>query len=246
MVSLAALIVLAASAVTRAEVVATRDAIINFDSKIFPRVLPRSGSAPVAIKIEGHVKEKKGREPSALTKIELAIHKAANVFRSGRPICEIPDIDPASPAKARAACPGAQIGYGRIRAKSQFPGQKPFFFNGRVTAFNGRLEDGKPGILFHVFNAQPRTSFVFPFVMSRGSGRYGTVLTANTRINRWSRVTDFTLLLDGGDRKGYLSASCPAPEGLNLGISPFVRATLSFDDGEKSHITVVSSCKVAD
>lgn len=247
---LAALLVFGVSAGSRAEVTATHDAIITFNSRISPRILPRSGSAPVAIHIEGHVKKRKGRRAASLTKIEIAIHKAATLVSKGLPTCDIAEIDPASSAEALAKCPHAQIGHGRIRAESTFPGQPNASFDGRVLLFNGRLEDGRPAILIHVFNASPPSSFVVPFTISKRRGLYGTVLTARVRINRWSRVTDFNLVLNrsfrsAGHRHSYLNASCPVPKGFSVGFSPFVRATLSFSNGARAHITVVSSCEAA-
>lgn len=241
---------LAVSVGTRADVTATHDAFITFDSKIFPRILPRFRSIPVTIRIDGHVKARSGREPAPLTKIELAINRAASLFRRGLPICDISSIDPSSSAEALAACSGSQIGYGRIKAESKFPGQPHFFFNGRAALFNGRLQDGRPAILIHVFNAKPPSSFIFPFVISKRHGLYGTVLTADARISRWSRITEFKLVLNRtyryrGRRRSYLSASCPAPKGFSVGISPFVQATLRFGDGTKSEIAMVSSCRVA-
>src|SRR5204863_8991627 len=129
---------------TRAEVTATHDTIITFNSKIFPRVLPRHGRAPVRIQIEGHIKARKSREPPALATMELAVHEAADLFRRGLPVCDVALIDPASTAGALAACPGSKIGHGRIRAQSTFSGTHNFYFNGNVVLFNGRLENGRP------------------------------------------------------------------------------------------------------
>lgn len=245
-----ALLGLFASVGSRAEVTATHDTFIVFNSKVSPNVLPRSGSAPVAIRIEGHVKARGKREPAPLAKIELAIHRAATLSRQGLPVCDVASIDPASSAEALAACGDARVGYGRIRAESRFPGQPHLPFNGRALLFNGRLEDGSPAILIHVFNAKPPSSFVFPFAISRQTGRYGTVLTAEVRLGRWSRITDFRLILNrtfrhAGRPRSYLNASCPAPAGFSIGISPFVRATLGFGDGTASEIAIVSSCRVA-
>jgi hypothetical protein len=242
-------VALTASVATQAEVTATHDAIISFNSKIFPRVLPRHGSTPVSIQIDGHVKARSVREPAAMTKIELAIHHAARLLPADLPVCDLASIDPATPAKAMAVCGSARIGYGRIRAQSKFPGSH-FFYDGRALLFNGRLPSGRRAILIHVFNARPPSSFVFPFAISHRSGRYGTVLSADVHLGRWSQITDFKLVLGrsfrhGGSREGFLNASCPAPKGFSIGISPFVRATLSFADGTKSQISVVSSCKVA-
>lgn len=238
------------TAVACAEVTATHDAIITFDSRIFPRVLPRHHAAPVRIQIKGHIKARKNREPAALTKLELAIHQAANIFHRGLPVCDEARIDPASNAQALEECPGSQIGYGRIQAQSTLPGTKHFFFNGRAILLNGRLENGRPAILLHVFSPRPPTSIVFPLTISHRAGRYGTLLTAHVRVGRWSRITYFKLVLSRnyrfhGKKRSFLSASCPAPKGLSVGIAPFVLATLSFADDTQSKIAVVSSCKVA-
>ncbi len=237
------------AAVTRAEVTATHKAIISFDTKIFPRVLPRHGAAPVQIQLEGHVKARPGREPAALTSIQLAIHRAGSVDLRGLPVCDARLIDPASTARALEVCGDARIGHGRIRAQTNFPGSRHFYFNGHVTIFNGRLENGRPAILLHVFNATPPTSLVFPLAISHRKGLYRTLLTAHLRLGHWSQITDFKLILDRtyryrGARRSYLTASCPAPKGFAVGISPFVVATLSFADGTEKHLGVVSSCRV--
>ncbi len=235
---------------TRAEVTSTHDTIIRFDSRIFPRVLPRAHEAPVSIHIDGRLRSRGHSEPAALTKLELDIHRAARVLRRGLPVCPIGRIDPASTAKALAACPGSRIGYGRIEAESKFPGERHFVFNGRATLFNGELRGGRPAILIHVFNRVPPSSFVFPFTISHGHGIYGTALTAHFRLGRWSRITAFRLVLgrtfrQGGADRSFLSASCPAPRGFSVGISPFVRATLTFADRTSTRIAVVGSCRVA-
>lgn len=241
---------LAAGAIARAEVTATHDTVISFNSRVFPHALPRTESAPVGIRIEGHLKTRSKREPAPLTAIELGIQRAGQLSQNGLPVCDASRIDPASTAKALAACPGAQIGHGHIRAQSTFPGQPHFDVNGRVTIFNSRLADGRPAILIHVFNPRPPTSFVFPLTISHPPGRYGTLLSANVKLNRWSRITDFDLVLHRvfnyhGKRRSLLSASCPAPKGFSVGVSPFVRATLRFGDGTRRDMKVIGSCKVA-
>jgi hypothetical protein len=243
-------VALLAAAVSRAEVAVTHSTLIKFDSHVFPRVLPRHGSAPIGIRIEGHLKSRRKGEPAPLTKLELAINRAGHVSQRGLPVCDLAAIDPASTAQALAACGGARIGYGRIRALASFPGTRRFYFNGRATIFNGRLEDGRPAILLHVFNRTPPASFVFPFRVSHRRGRYGTVLATHVKIGQWSRVTDFKLVLKRtyryrGEAKSYLTAGCPAPKGLAIGISPFVVATLGFADGTHKDIPVVSSCRVS-
>lgn len=248
--ALPALALVLFAAAVGAEVTATHKAIISFDTKIFPRVLPRNGAAPVQIQLEGHVKARPGREPAALNSIQLAIHRAGSVDLRGLPVCDAGQIDPASTARALEVCGDARIGHGRIRAQTNFPGSRHFYFNGRVTIFNGRLENGRPAILLHVYNATPPTSFVFPLAITHRKGRYRTLLTAHLKIGHWSRITDFKLVLDRtyryhGARRSYLNAGCPAPKGFAVGISPFVIATLGFADGTAKHLAVVSSCRVS-
>jgi hypothetical protein len=243
-------IALALSTGTRAEVTATHDTVISFDSKVFPKVLPRSGTAPVGIRIEGHLKARSKREPAPLTKLELAIERAGQLSARGLPVCDIARIDPASSAQALELCGDAQIGHGRVKARLTFPGQPHLAINARVIVFNGRLQDGSRAILLHAFNAVPPVSYVFPLRIAHRPGRYGTALTANVSLNRWSRITDFRLVLFRtyrykGKERSLLSAGCPAPEGFTVGVSRFVQATLYFGDGKKSRIPVVGSCKVA-
>jgi hypothetical protein len=237
-------------AATRADVTATHDTVIRFNSQILPRALPRSTLAPVGIRIEGHVQARKNREPAALNRIQLAINRAAHLDRAGLPVCDLSSIDPANSVAAMAACGDARVGYGRVRAESRFSNGKRYFFDGRTLLFNGRLANGRPAILIHVFNSRPPSSFVFPFTISHRKGRYATLLTANVKISRWSRITDFKFVLDRryrykGRQRSFFSASCPAPAGFSVGISPFVRATLSFGDGAESSVSVLGSCKVA-
>jgi len=234
---------------SEAEVVATPSATIFFDSKIVPRTLPRSKEAPVAIQIEGRVRPRKNLKAPAMTEIQLAVHRAAKFSSQGLPQCNEADIEPASSKEALEACGKALVGHGLIRARTSFPGHAHFLFNGHALLFNGRLPDGRRAILIHVFNPQPPASFVFPFVLSRHRGTYGTLLTAHLHLGRWSRITGFKLVLkrsftEGGRRRSFLNASCPAPSGFQLGIAPFVRATLRFENGTKAEATVVSTCHV--
>jgi hypothetical protein len=247
---LVALTVVGAGTFAEAEVTATHDAVISFDSAISPRVLPRSSLVPVAVRVSGKVKRRKGRsEPASLSTLDFAITRSAVIHSHGLPVCTVAEIDPARPGQALEVCGRARIGYGRILARSVVPGQPHFLFNGRVLLFNGRLK-GRPAILVYAFNRYPPSSFVFPFTITKQRGRYGTVMRATVNVGRWSRIVSFKLVLkrtfqDGGRRWGYLNASCPAPPGLNVGVAPIARARLGFGDGTLRDLTVLSACRVA-
>lgn len=243
-------VALALSSGGQAEVVATHDTVISFSSRVFPKKLPRSGIAPVGIEIKGHLKSRTKKEPAPLTGLELAIDRAGKLSTRGLPVCDVSRIDPASSARALKLCGRAQIGHGRIKAQSTFPGQPHRSLNARVLVFNGRLEDGSRAIVLHAFNANPPVSYVFPLRIAHRPGRYGTVLVANVKLGRWSRITAFHIVLFRtyrykGKKRSLLSAGCPAPKGFTVGIARFVQATLFFGDGKRSLIPVVGSCKVA-
>jgi hypothetical protein len=247
---LVAVTAIGAGGFAEAEVTATHDAVISFNSEISPRVLPRSTLVPVEVRVSGRVKRRKGRkEPASLSTLDFEITRSAVVHSHGLPVCTVPDIDPARPGQALEACGRARVGYGRIVARSVVPGQPHFLFDGRVLLFNGRLH-GRPAILVYAFNRYPPSSFVFPFTIARQRGRYGTVMRAKVDVGRWSRVVSFELVLrrtfrDQGRRWGYLNASCPAPTGLNVGVAPIARARLGFGDGTQRDLTVLGACRVA-
>ena len=52
------------------------------------------------------------------------------------------------------------------------------------------------------------------------------------------------LLTDHGRERSYLSAACAAPDGFTIGVFPFVRVGMTFEDGRKLASTLIRTCRV--
>ncbi len=114
-------------------------------------------------------------------------------------------------------------------------GQAPFPSNGKVYAFNSRLQ-GKPAILVHVYGTQPApASYTLPFVISQAKGTFSNVLTASlpavTSDSGYITGLEMTLgksFSYEGKQRSYLSAGCPAPKGFPGAAFPFAKASFGF------------------
>ncbi len=208
---------------------------VSFLGKLSPNTLPRHGAAALSVTIGGRVKTTDGSTPPQLRGIELAINRHGRIDYRGLPLCRLEDIQPSSSRKALQACGSAKVGEGRFFADVAIPGQAPFPSRGRLIAFNG-VEDGRHVIFAHVYGTDPLpTSYTVPFAIGRAKGTFATTLTASLpRVTGEAGfITGMTLQLGRsfrfrGERRSYLTASCPAPEGFNVAPFGFVRASFSF------------------
>lgn len=106
-------------------------------------------------------------------------------------------------------------------------------------------------VLAHVYGTDPiPTSFILPFMISRAKGAYGTTLSASLPNvgGKWGYVTGLSLNLGRsfsfhGKRRSYLSAGCPAPNGVLIVSFPFARASFGFAGGQNITSVLVRSCK---
>jgi hypothetical protein len=246
--TLALILVVAVPA--RAEVAREDGVIVSFGGAVRPRLLPRLGTAPVAVTVSGRVRSAERGLPPSLRRISLEINRNGVLDNRGLPLCRARQIQPASTAQALSACRAAKVGGGTVRGLVAIPGQPPFGFDGRVVAFNARGDQGQPEILAHLFTKSPLAlTFVLTFAVERISGTYGTRLVAVVpkRTRRITHLTSFSLRLrriyeSGGGRHSYLSAGCPAPEGFPGVTFPLVRASYSFDGGTQLSSVLVRTC----
>ncbi|MDX6625307.1 MAG: hypothetical protein QOE56_296 [Solirubrobacterales bacterium] len=246
--TLALILVLAVPA--SAEVAREDGVIVSFGGAVNPRLLPRVGTAPVAVTVAGRVRTADHRLPPSLRRISLEINRNGVLDNRGLPICRARQIQPSSSLQALRACGPAKVGGGTVSGLVVIPGQPPFGFDGRVVAFNARGDHGQPEILAHLFTKSPLAlTFVLTFAVDRIAGTYGTRLVALVpkRTRRITHVTSFTLHLRriyefGGRRHSYLSAGCPAPEGFPGATFPLVRASYSFDGGTQLSSVLVRTC----
>jgi hypothetical protein len=242
---------LLAVSLAHAELIERGNLVVKFAGGIAPTKLPREANAPISVRVDGTVRTLSGERPPALRFISIAINRGGKIDTRGLPLCQRSQIEAASSAQALAACGGALVGEGRYLAGVTFPEQDSFPLSGKVLAFNARI-DGQRAILAHVYGGNPfPNSRIFVFHIRKGSGTFGTILTAAlpASINRFGFLKRIVLNLRRdyvfrGHKHSYLSASCGAPQGANIGIFPFVRVGMTFADGRKRASTLIRTCTV--
>jgi hypothetical protein len=245
-----ALALLPAAATSRAETVRQGELIVSFGGSISPRTLPRTGTAPVGVAVSGHVRSDTRGPPASLRRIALEVNRAGVLDRRGLPVCQLAQILPTSTAAALAACGPARVGGGHVKGLIVLPEQPAASFQGTVVAFNGRLPNGRPAILAHLYTVRPAPiTFVLAFAIEPGRGQFGTRLVATVPpdTRRTAHITSFTLDLRreftvDGVRHSYLSAGCPAPAGFPGATFPLVRAAYSFVGGKTLSSTLTRTC----
>jgi hypothetical protein len=223
--------------------VAQKDGVrVSVAGKMSPTRLPRTGDAPIAVSVAGHIT---ATVPGALPKLEaisIAINSHGHLKTKGIPLCRLGHISPSTTQEALLACRSSLIGEGHFSANVKIPEQSPFPSDGKVLAFNGRLR-GKPAIFAHIYGTEPvPTSYVLPFLIKPAHGTYGTVLEASLPhvTGEWGYVTGVSLNL----QRRFLAAACPAPAGFPGAVFPLMRTSFGFAGGIKLTSTLNRSCKV--
>ena len=238
----------------RAETVRQGSLQVSFGGSVAPQLLPRRGSTPISVGIDGHVRALAGGPPPSLRRIAIEVNRLGVLERRGLPACPLARLRASSTASALAACGDARVGEGRVGGFLVLPEQTPASFGGRVVAFNGELPDGRPAILAHLYTSRPAPlTFVLAFSLGRAQGTFGTrlVATVPARTRKTAHITSFYLRLHrvyevDGERRSYLSAGCPAPEGFPSVTFPLVRAAYGFVGEQTVSDTLVRSCRAAD
>ena len=227
------------AALAHAELVERGNLFVKFQGGIAPTNLPRDTNAPISVNVDGTVRVLSGDRPPALRFISIAINRGGRIETKGLPVCRRSEIEAGTSASAMAACGDALVGTGRYAAGVDFPEQSTFPLQGRLLAFN-TVVDGERAILAHVYGRKP-----FP------NSRIFVFLTAALpkSINRNGYLKRIVLNLRReyvykGRKHSYLSAACAAPEGLTVGVFPFVKVGMTFADGRKLASTLIRTCTV--
>jgi hypothetical protein len=181
-------------------------------------------------------------------RLELAWRGVLNT--RGLPVCPRSRLISADIRTAIERCGRSLVGRGGLFARLFVPNQLPFDVRARIAAFNGRTEVGRRAVLVHAYSVRPPTAFTIPFTVHRRSGSFSTALVALIRrsVGPWPRVANFWIRVSRrftyhGERRSYLSASCPIPKRFTAGFLSFARATYSFADGREVTTESVRSCR---
>ena len=223
--------------------------IIRLDGGLSPLKLPRDRPAPVAVHLEGGLKTDGGTLLPRVTRIELGLPAKGVVSTRGLPVCPQRRLRDAKPPEALAACRGALVGRGRLKAQVRVPNQEPFEIDARLLAFNGRFDGGR-AVLLHGYAADPPTVVVLPFQLRQGSGRFGLALVAKLppALGPWPRLATFEMTLSRryvyrGRARSYLSASCPIPKRQTAGFFSFAHADMTLAGGRQIGVGITRGCR---
>ncbi|HEX5712284.1 MAG TPA: hypothetical protein VFX85_03105 [Solirubrobacterales bacterium] len=246
-----ALLIVAAAGAT---VIQQGNLRVTVRAQVAPNKLPRTGTAPIAVFIAGHVGSVDGKVPPQLREMTIKVNRHGLLQSKGLPTCSRPEIQPGSTEHALDNCADALIGSGRFWASVIFPDQAPYKTTGRLLVFNGKV--GKRAVLFaHIYTTQPfGSSFVLTFAIKRTTGgTYGTELSTALpkALGNWGFVDRIKLTLRRkydyrGQKLSYFNAGCPAPKGTKTASYPLALATLSFAGNQEISATVQKSCVVAE
>jgi hypothetical protein len=224
--------------------------IVN--GRLSPHVLPRRGTAPVAVSVAGRIATTDGSTPPQLQTLRIEINRHGQLDYAGLPVCPYERIQPASSARALAACRSSLVGQGHFQASVTIAGQEPYAATGRLLVFNGRLH-GHSALLGQIYAPRPfANSFVIVFAVHHlAHGSFGTALVATlpSALGGWGHVTGIEMKLGRrffahGASHSYISAGCPAPSGFTGASFPLARASFGFAGGLRLAPTLVRSCAV--
>jgi hypothetical protein len=222
---------------------------VSFNGKLAPKRLPRHGSAPVGIAIDARISATGKGSPPQLRRISIAINRNGHFVSKGLAACQVDQIQPSTTSGALAACGASLVGEGHFSADVKLPEQSPFPSEGKVLAFNGRV-NGRPAILAHIYGTQPApTSAVLPFLLRDSHGTYGTTLEASLpqATGSWGYVTGLKMNLRRrfsyrGKARSFLSAGCPAAPGFPSAVFPLARTRFVFAGGPTLGSVLTRTC----
>jgi hypothetical protein len=243
---------LASVSLASAEVTQEGDLRVSFAGGLTPHALPRRGRMPVRVSLSGDIRTTDGQAPPQLRTVSISINRAGKLDYHGLPVCHYHQIQPASTAEAIEACSDSVVGKGAFRANVVLPEQSPFPSQGHLIAFNGILH-GHHVVFAHIYGTKPLPqSRVLAFRPSRGSGDFGTTLTAELPkvAAEWGYVSGVSLTLSRtfkykGRIRSFLSAGCPAPPGFSGVSFPLAQTTFGFEDGRALTSILLRSCRVS-
>jgi hypothetical protein len=225
--------------------------VVSLGGSFSPRYIPRHRPVPVSLTLAGRITGVDGSAPPQLQRIEIAFGARGGLDTAGLPVCPRGRLRNATRRQALDRCAGALVGRGKITAEVPLDPEKPLLARAGVLAFNGNRH-GQPAVWLHAYSESPPVSFVLPFYLHRlDSGGYGVVMHSPVRsaLGRWPRLRSFRISLGrrysvGGDHRSYLSAHCPLPPQLSIGIVPLARATYRFRPRPTLTTTILRGCRV--
>lgn len=198
-----------------AALVAIDNVILRADGGFEPRKLPRRGYAPIHFRGFVDIASKDGTRPSPLRRAVIDFDRDGRLGVAGLPRCPAERVATATPAEARAACRGAIVGSGRVKAQIALaggvvPASSP------LTIFNGPRVGGNPSVVLHARTTVPGTqtyAITAPILRRKGRFRHRVVLELPPIAAGLGALTRIEVKVGrryraGGKRRSYVSARC--------------------------------------
>lgn len=237
------------AALANGERVQRGNVILRLDGRFAPLTLPRDRKVPVSVHLETGLQTSDGSTLPRVTRVELGIPGQGAIDARGLPRCSLRQLRNTTTEKALELCRAALIGTGWLSAQVKIPQQAPFLTRARLLAFNGTVH-GRRAVIVHGITARPPTAVALPFLIDRRSGEFSTVLVARLPpdLGPWPRFADFEMNLSRrfryrGQRRSYVSASCPIPKIFTAGQLSLARATFTLAHGRRISTTITRSCR---
>jgi hypothetical protein len=250
MILLTCVVLIALTSHVGAEVAQREGVRVTMDGQLSPKRLLRYGRTPIAVSVGGRVTSVGRSTLPQMKSIKIEINRHGRFDGTGLPVCRMTEIRSASSARALAACRDALVGQGRFTANFLLPEQEPYPKGGRMLLFNGRDGD-RPALFAQIYAPRPfATSFVITFDIKQvRHGTFGTSLTASLpeALGDWGYLTGiemrlFRLYRYAGERRSFLSATCPAPAGFASATFPMARLSFGFAGTPPVGETLIRSC----
>ena len=97
-----------------------------------PSALPRSGAAPISVSVSGQISAVGSVSLPQLQKLTIEINRHGRLDYAGLPTCSLHEIQPATTARALAACRSSLVGQGTFSANVVLKGQPPYPSKGKL------------------------------------------------------------------------------------------------------------------
>jgi hypothetical protein len=235
---------------SQAERTESGDLIVFLRGGIAPRALPRTHSAPVAVRLEAGIRTADRVPLPRVSAIRLELAWRGALDTRGLPVCLKARLRSVDNRQAIAACGDALVGRGRLYDRVFIPGQIPFGLHAHLLVFNGKTRQGRPAVWVHAYTTNPPVSFVLPFHVRHQPGPFRTALVSIVprSVGPWPRFAHFQIVVGRhfsyrGHTHSYISASCPVPPRFTEGFLSFARATFSLSEGHQVRAEAVRSCQ---
>jgi hypothetical protein len=217
----------------------------SMEAAISPKALYKKTSSPGSLFVDVKTGTTNPASPAPSPAVHDVIDFDQNLSLAskGLPTCAAAKIQNTSTEEAERACGNAIIGKGE--ATTLLPLGTLYTAPGKVVAFNGTPQGGKPVVLLHAYVTSPivTTLVLVGVVSDYGKEGYGPRLdvTIPPIAGSSGAITDFKVTIKKswtykGKKMSFINAKCPASKKLKY------RGAFTYKDGTTITATHTQAC----